>query len=161
VWKLTADFTLTSGRGVERFDDGEVRRIECAPALWVVDRQGAWWGYDGSGPKATAKILLEDACVIDASRQLCTQFAVDMLGQLIRVDPQWLTVEEVVYWHRERAPILVEQAERRAETAGDLGAEVERLEALAQEPSLPMGDWLRRHREERPPRLPAVPWYTT
>lgn len=152
-------YRLMRDQGIERFDsDGDRgRRVESRPAMWAVDTRGAWWGYGGSGPNATAKILLEDACGIDADLLLCKAFSGDVLIHMSRVlTTEWIAVEEVRAWHRERAPFLVRRAERRIElsrSGPNIAAEVELLEEMAD----PDPDWFRRRQDDRPPRLPSVP----
>lgn len=149
-------YRLSAAEGIERIEGENRWKPHRREAMWVADTVGAYWGYGGSGPIATAKGLLDDACGIDADLWAAREFAHDVLAPLnANLRAERITVDEVRAWHDEHMAELVARAERRAERAqwGEpgamLAAEIEELES-----GDGVGWWLSRRREQHPPRLP-------
>jgi hypothetical protein len=145
-------YRLSAAEGIERIEGENRWKPHRREAMWVADTRGAYWGYGGSGPIATAKGLLDDACGVDADLWAAREFARDVLVQLnMNLRVERVTVAEVRAWHDERMPELVARGERRAEQtlAEALAAEIDELEDGSK-----VGWWLGQRRAEHPPRLP-------
>lgn len=138
-----------------RIEEGrhwQVKRPE--DARWMVEESGASWGYSGSGPISTARVLLDDACLVIADLAESRGFASEVLARLdVNASEVRLTVAEVKAWWRERRNEAV--ARLNAESDREFGPEEQRelLERLIHGPVYEGFAWLGRRRETHPPRF--------
>lgn len=148
-------YVLNRRYGVVRVGEGRRWQVERpTDALWMVEEHGAWWGYGGSGPGTTAKVLLDDACSAVADLMESQAFASEVLARLdVEASEERLTVAEVRAWWDERRHFAV--AEARAEAGREFTPDDQRemMERLLFGP-VPEGIlWLERRREAHPPRF--------
>jgi hypothetical protein len=148
-------YVLSRRYGVVRVEEGRRRQVERpTDALWMVDEPGAWWGYGGSGPGTTAKVLLDDACSAVADLMESQAFASEVLARLdVDASEERLTVAEVRAWWNERRHLAV--AEARAES-GRVFTPDDQREMVKRMLFGPVPEgilWLERRREAHPPRF--------